>query len=50
MNNLKKLNRFNVERFMNAFVASGKTYSLLELARKNVRAGKKVAIVTDRRG
>lgn len=46
-NKLKKFNRFNVTRFMSAFMGSGKTFSILELARKNIKDGKKVAIVTE---
>ena len=44
-NNLKKFNTFNIARFIYAFIGSGKTYSLLKLARENIKANKKVAIV-----
>ena len=46
-NKLKKFDRFNVTRFMSAFIGSGKTFSILELARKNITDGQSVAIVTD---
>ena len=46
-NNLKKFNTFNIARFIYAFIGSGKTYSLLKLARENIKANKKVAIVSD---